>query len=646
MASHDDWPQKLSEILNCQREILKGQTELKQDQHQFSEKHDELKHEIEELKKNYESLNGDLKRTHLAVMTEIHEECADIASAVDMLAELTLQLSNTSLINKRNIEARIMTPQTQKILSSFGFLHVEEALRTPQVGPPNATNSHSASSDPPSSDASASPACTPGLDTMPKANRRRHRHRSRPIQSDHSGSQHSKHTPELHEVPEAQSSPQELTASVTSRAMEKRRVTASPYLKQGQGVVAVAEMRKITEKELLKEGSGTDSDEEDEGDTVFAPRKPAAQDFDPVIDCDATPQACVRDVPKILEIRPPPFWCRATFRVALACLRLGGMRPWTRKWRRASLLYRVLPFLLNAGFLASCVFRMSVGPELSEDMPATGRLITDLVLGFSAFFGPACLGVGLRVLKERHTDTAKLHGMSQRRGFSGTWITQSSHDFLIVAVMWIASVTERTRATIMKTSFTGLDCLHVALFACAAANLLCSAFSILICSRGMTCMVDGFLLSVLRGRSLAGCERSWKLRMALMRRVCSGFERCCILLALTATVAAFTTLVDMANGYRLELIPHTILVCYFPWAFWQMASVTDVCKRVPPTVNSMISHTESGNNALYLVQFIQASDAGFYVYDTLLARGLVQKSVYFTGVALFAASTNIFQIRF
>lgn len=282
----------------------------------------------------------------------------------------------------------------------------------------------------------------------------------------------------------------------------------------------------------------------------------------------------------------------------------------------------------------------------SNNTPAMEYLFTDLIIGFGAFLAPASLGVRLRVLKERHADTLKLHAMSQKRGFSGTWVTQASYDFLILAVVWIASVTERTRATVMKTNSTGLDRLHVALFTCASANLLCGAFSILMCCRGMTCMVDGFLLSVLRGRSLARCEHSWKLRMALMRRVCSRFERCCILLAVTATVAAFTMVVDMANGYRLALIPSMIMVTYIPLAFWQMAAVTDVCKRVPPTVNSVICHTDSGNDALYLVQFIQASEAGFYVCDTLLSRGLVLKFIYFTCVAIFAASTNVFMIRF
>ena len=72
-------------------------------------------------------------------------------------------------------------------------------------------------------------------------------------------------------------------------------------------------------------------------------------------------------------------------------------------------------------------------------------------------------------------------------------------------------------------------------------------------------MVDKFLVQLATSQQYISFEIRWKVRAALMRRLSSGLEWTFMALCMTATMAALFGIIDVSNGYRLQLLPPCII---------------------------------------------------------------------------------------
>eukprot|EP00931_Biecheleriopsis_adriatica_P000243 TRINITY_DN10025_c0_g2_i1.p1 TRINITY_DN10025_c0_g2~~TRINITY_DN10025_c0_g2_i1.p1 ORF type:complete len:697 (+),score=118.94 TRINITY_DN10025_c0_g2_i1:41-2092(+) len=328
-----------------------------------------------------------------------------------------------------------------------------------------------------------------------------------------------------------------------------------------------------------------------------------------------------------------------------------GLQPFrsTSGWNRTEQVYRLLSVLLAAAFLTSSVLQLVkiTHPDLTA-LGEPGRshaTVMDIVIGAGSCFVTPLLGLLQRSLNRAQANLDSLWRMALRRHFEENWFKMTSKDVAVLVLMWSLLLSERVyTALLLETTH---DKIHCVLFMLVFFHLSGAAFHMLFWCRGLCCLVDNFLVNLAKGTPAASLEKSWKIRVALMRRISRGFEACFSLLCLTALLSCLALLFDIANGVQtLNLLPRVCVVLYLPLTFWQSASVTDYCSKAPATANSLIRHRDHGTDSFNVVQFIHASEAGIYIYDTRLTKGMVLKFIYFTVVALFSICTNLFDFKF
>eukprot|EP00441_Pelagodinium_beii_P031892 CAMPEP_0197626732 /NCGR_PEP_ID=MMETSP1338-20131121/5563_1 /TAXON_ID=43686 ORGANISM="Pelagodinium beii, Strain RCC1491" /NCGR_SAMPLE_ID=MMETSP1338 /ASSEMBLY_ACC=CAM_ASM_000754 /LENGTH=855 /DNA_ID=CAMNT_0043197287 /DNA_START=66 /DNA_END=2633 /DNA_ORIENTATION=- len=356
-------------------------------------------------------------------------------------------------------------------------------------------------------------------------------------------------------------------------------------------------------------------------------------------------------LPTLLKDSDLPWWAKRSFKMALQTLKVFGV--FAEEWTWLAVAYRSVIIALNMLSFASCIGGMTGFVELvgghadysllQQPLNSAARHTRwmELVISAGACFALPSTGITKKALDDNIKITEALQAAARMRKFGSNWARQVGQDFLVFLLVLISALTLR----VLSSDFTSWYCImRLVLFTLSAGTIAAAAFGSLFWSRGLQCMIDSFLICLAHGSSVARSERSWKWMSALMRRMSSLNQLCLTLLAGTAALSAASILMDAANGHRADLLPYVILIMYVPSVLWNSATLTDACKRVPPVVSSLCSHRVLDKDTLYLVQLIHMSEAGLYVYDTQLTRGIVQKFVYFTVVALCFTATNIFEV--
>mmetsp|Transcript_18677 Transcript_18677/g.32752 ORF Transcript_18677/g.32752 Transcript_18677/m.32752 type:complete len:873 (+) Transcript_18677:75-2693(+) len=344
-----------------------------------------------------------------------------------------------------------------------------------------------------------------------------------------------------------------------------------------------------------------------------------------------------------------PWWAERSFKTALRTLKLFGV--FVEEWSWPVVVYRILLVALMTLSFTRCILAISGVAIFSHQHAEDSILQLDGDAGVIhwmelAIAGGACLAlpsIGMRkkVLEDNIRITEALRSAAAKCNFASSWAWQVGQDFGVLVLVWLSALSLH----ILSQDFTTWHgILQTVQFAVFAGTISTAAFSSLLWLRGLQCMVDSFLIGLARSQNVPKSERAWKWMSALMRRMSSLNQLCLTLLAGTAALSAASILMDAANGHRADLLPYVILIMYVPSVLWNSATLTDACKRVPPVVSSLCSHRVLDKDTLYLVQLIHMSEAGLYVYDTQLTRGIVQKFVYFTVVALCFTATNIFEV--
>lgn len=286
---------------------------------------------------------------------------------------------------------------------------------------------------------------------------------------------------------------------------------------------------------------------------------------------------------------------------------------------------------------------MPGGKHASCDRPEVARLFVDVILGLSSLLVIPALGVSKRALDELQGNTESLRTFALKRSFQTDWYRLMSWDFACFMIALAVAWSERIRHS-WAGGTIHLGRIHLVLFLASSFTQTFAVYSIMCTARGLKCLVDRFLVQLAISQRYVKFEIQWKVRAALMRRLSSGLEWNFMSLGFTATMAVLFGILDVSNGSRLQLIPSCIIFGCVPFMAWSTAGVTEACQKVPPTINAL-THSQVNPGARLLLQSVQMSEAGVNIGGTRLSKGIVIKSFYFTCMAVFGISTNLFDLK-
>jgi len=337
-------------------------------------------------------------------------------------------------------------------------------------------------------------------------------------------------------------------------------------------------------------------------------------------------------------------------------LRVAGVLPCGSEWGSRDVAWRSLLSTLNLVFLLDVLCQISRPDGLDSlhgDMggsPGHGvqGLLVDFAVGIGSVLMLPSFGVRISTLNGVLRNTQALSDMAESRFFEAAWAKQSCKDLVICVMAWLLIV--GSRALVYLSDYERVSwalCLvRLLLFAVCSGVLAACTLAISFWCHGLRELVDSFLLALASRRSLARSARSWKVRAALMRRVCFGLQGCFSILVCTVESIIFMACIELANGttwYVLCLC--AVIVLCLPAVLLRAGGVTSVCNKVPPVVSSLTGYKELDGSSMRFVQFVQSTKAGIYIYDTLFDHGTALRLMYVTAVVVFSISSNKIDLR-
>jgi len=338
-------------------------------------------------------------------------------------------------------------------------------------------------------------------------------------------------------------------------------------------------------------------------------------------------------------------------------LRCFGILPWDlgesdRIYFRPALWYQWAVLLLSFGAVVTSV--QHVAHALSgfdgDDAPlqAYSRaahpgncLLSDGVLAVGSFLGLLLLRTWSGSRELCSCNVAMLAYMF-RESFLQEWKKRQCRESLLSLAIWCCAVFCRVRnhiSTGAPNDADGLLYLIATLFSTTilAGLVYCSLY---FCN-ALTGLIDLFGVSVV-GKSIdVSAAHEWNVLLAVLRTASSSIEWCILTLQAAAGLTTLLALIDVAqNGTDILLVlPEFLFVVNAARVLFRAASVTDKCVRLPMLINSL-SCAQVDPNRQYVIEFINNSAAGFYVFECRLSTAVALKSMYvFCGV-VFAFATR------
>jgi len=338
-------------------------------------------------------------------------------------------------------------------------------------------------------------------------------------------------------------------------------------------------------------------------------------------------------------------------------LRCFGILPWDlgesdRIYFRPALWYQWAVLLLS--FWAVVTSVQHVAHALSgfdgDDAPlqAYSRaahpgncLLSDGVLAVGSFLGLLLLRTWSGSRELCSCNVAMLAYMF-RESFLQEWKKRQCRESLLSLAIWCCAVFCRVHnhiSTGAPNDADGLLYLIATLFSTTilAGLVYCSLY---FCN-ALTGLIDLFGVSVV-GKSIdVSAAHEWNVLLAVLRTASSSIEWCILTLQAAAGLTTLLALIDVAqNGTDILLVlPEFLFVVNAARVLFRAASVTDKCVRLPMLINSL-SCAQVDPNRQYVIEFINNSAAGFYVFECRLSTVVALKSMYvFCGV-VFAFATR------
>lgn len=226
----------------------------------------------------------------------------------------------------------------------------------------------------------------------------------------------------------------------------------------------------------------------------------------------------------------------------------------------------------------------------------------------------------------------------QQNGLDEAFKIWSASDALWALVVWLLMLGGRfgrlafniLTATEEISILATLDV--IAIYSLATGVLVVSSFWQFRTSHAMLLIVNNWSASLLRGdESCIQSKKEWKRVSGLFRKTSRAFERCFSALAATIVLLILSALFDMSRRWNVEMLASISFAFILPGVLWTAATTTTACNRLPSLV-MLCEVDDEDEDAEYmdLAMFLSLSECGFFVWDTCVTIGLVQKFLYFT----------------
>jgi len=221
-------------------------------------------------------------------------------------------------------------------------------------------------------------------------------------------------------------------------------------------------------------------------------------------------------------------------------------------------------------------------------------------------------------------------------GLSVYWAKQKSVDGALMAVVWLLVVGIRTWSVLVQPAVDAVGALQVASYAFTTASLLCACHLQNSKWRGISLAIAVFARSVLEGEiSCLAARMRWRELIGAMRQTSRMHQLTAASLAATTVLVAFAMLYDISQGHGADAVPNLILALIMPFSLYVAACATADCTRLPSLLCMLDAEEEEEEGAyMDLALFLTLSKSGFFMWDTRVTLGVLQKFVYFTSAVV------------
>lgn len=320
-------------------------------------------------------------------------------------------------------------------------------------------------------------------------------------------------------------------------------------------------------------------------------------------------------------------------------LRVGGLLPWSMKRYWPSVGYQWVVLLVNVGILCGLAMETHYGLSIGANQ---AFFVGDLVLAAGSVAGLLALGTttGSARLQE---SLAELEEANERQSFKSVVEAGNGIDSLLTLAAWLAFLADRLCATYVLSSvglpqISTLEALRVAAVIITSAQLALLVLAVLRLIRNMTGLVNGFCLKFLEGMDFSSAPCEWNTVQASLRLASSAVERVYAILLSVLVLLGLAIAVDLhpLHSAAWAIIASVSLILMTAQILLRAASVTDACVRISQLVNATgVNDEPMDMERKYLVEYIAASEAGFYVFNIRLGAGFAIKVFHYTGLMAF-----------
>lgn len=321
--------------------------------------------------------------------------------------------------------------------------------------------------------------------------------------------------------------------------------------------------------------------------------------------------------------------------VNIWALRLGGVLPLSAEHFWASLVYQCAVLLLHTTILGGLAMQARTSFSAGASVPFA---LSDLVLAAGSVGGLLAVVVS-RGHKGLQTILWELEESNEQQDFQSTVDAGTAVDTLVTFTVWLAFLSDRlTFITLTADGLPLTQVLRHAAVLVTSAELTLLVLVVLRVVRNLSGLVDGFCSRFLEGTEYISAVTAWNVLQAKVRTASAAVEACFAVLlsciVLLALAMAFE--VHPLRGAEWALTASGLLILATSQILLRAAGVTDACVRISQLVNSTnLSDNTMDAERMYLVDYITASGAGFYLFNVRLGAGIAIKVFHYTGLLTF-----------
>eukprot|EP00928_Gymnodinium_smaydae_P048497 TRINITY_DN32427_c0_g1_i1.p1 TRINITY_DN32427_c0_g1~~TRINITY_DN32427_c0_g1_i1.p1 ORF type:complete len:791 (+),score=49.68 TRINITY_DN32427_c0_g1_i1:31-2403(+) len=306
----------------------------------------------------------------------------------------------------------------------------------------------------------------------------------------------------------------------------------------------------------------------------------------------------------------------------------------SRVWLSLAYQWTVLAFCV--GCSVNCIRRF-VEPNLSGVPVLQTSLPVDTLAAFGSLLGLLASGI-IRRSRSFVMCTQLITSYARSQHLSQHWEKHFFWNVCCSCALWIAAVGLRSAFCDECDVQSTLDVLGFAL--CAGVLLGISVYLLQACTC-LTLMVDRFCCNVVMNADFAAALKEWKLIQALCRAVSRTVQFSFMTSQCTAVAAALLIIAAWGTGHFTKaILPLIFVFSALLHASALAARITDKCARASILVNSSAGGTNFDVDRMYLVQYIERSMTGFYVFEIRIASETILKSFYVACALAFAVATR------